>query len=283
MKHLFAYIKIIRFYNAFLAGIAVLLGYWLSRSNLPLISLFFLFIAAFVSTGFGNVINDIRDIVSDKISHPDRPLPKGEISVFTAWAYALLLVIVGISCSFYISNQHGIATLIPVIILTAYAFFLKGTPLIGNAVVASLVAYAILYGAINAPEFKTLIIPAILAFLLNFSREIIKDIQDEEGDRYAAVSTSAQLSPDLLRVIIYICTILYLGLIFIPFFRGDFGIAYAIICLFLTLPVHLVRLRIIISSNWKMRLSRISLLFKIEMIAGLLALLGNKLYTMVAC
>jgi 4-hydroxybenzoate polyprenyltransferase len=89
------------------------------------------------------------------------------------------------------------------IVLTFYSLFLKGIPLIGNIVVASLVAYSILFGAINADGFKTLIIPALLAFLLNLSREIIKDIQDEKGDRATQVFTSAKLPSLLLKTLIY--------------------------------------------------------------------------------
>ena len=277
MKQLLIFFKIIRIQNTLIAGTAVILGYWLSRSDLSLTSLLLLFTSAVVSTGFGNIINDIRDIRSDEISHPDRPLPRREITVGTAWIYCAILIITGIVCSFNISKTHGFATLLPLIILAIYSYFLKGTPLVGNLVVATLVAYSILYGALDASGFTTLIIPAILAFLLNFSREIIKDIQDEAGDRAAAVVTSASLSTVLLRNLIYLCTTIYLCLLFLPYVRGDFGKTYIVLCITLIVPLHLYRTHLILSSNWKKLLSLISIHFKIEMICGLLALAVDRL------
>lgn len=281
MKLLLSLLKIVRINNALIAGCAVLLGYWLSRSDLPSISLLLLFCTALVSTGFGNVINDIRDIVSDEISHPNRPLPRGDISLPCAWIYCMFLAIASIVFSFSISFTHGVATLLPLIILTLYSFFLKGIPLIGNIVVASLVAYSILFGAINADGFGTLIIPAILAFLLNLSREIIKDIQDEDGDRAIQVFTSAKLPLSLLKTLIYSSSLLYICLLFLPALRGDFGIVYIIVCSILIFPIHLFRLFQIRSSTWKIRLSRISFLYKIEMICGLLSLAADKLFIFV--
>jgi geranylgeranylglycerol-phosphate geranylgeranyltransferase len=240
-----------------------------------------LFCTALVSTGFGNVINDIRDVISDKISHPNRPLPRGEISLPGAWLYSVFLAIAGIVFSFSISFTHGIATLIPLIILTLYSFYLKGTPLLGNIVVASLVAYSILFGAINANGFNALIIPAILAFLLNFSREIIKDIQDEKGDQAIQVFTSAKLSSVLLKTLIYLCSLLYFCLLFLPAVRGDFGIIYILVCSILIIPIHLYRLFQIQSTTWKNRLSRISFLYKIEMICGLLSLAADRLFLLI--
>lgn len=277
MKQLLIFLKIIRIQNTLIAGTAVLLGYWLSRSELSLVSLLLLFISAVASTGFGNVINDIRDIESDKISHPGRPLPQGELTISTAWTYCVILTIAGIVCSFSISKTHGFATLFPLVILVIYSYFLKGTPLAGNLVVATLVAYSVLYGALGATGFTTLIIPAILAFLLNFSREIIKDVQDEAGDRAASVTTSASLPAVLLRTLIYMCTAVYLGLLFLPYLRGDFGKTYMILCVALIIPLHSYRTFLILSNNWKARLSRISFLFKIEMICGLLALAADRL------
>lgn len=277
MKQLLIFLKIIRIQNALIAGTAVLLGYWLSRSEKSLVSLLLLFISAFAATGFGNVINDIRDIKSDRISHPDRPLPQGELTISAAWTYCVILIITGLVCSFSISKTHGFATFFPLVILTVYSYFLKGTPLVGNLVVAILVAYSILYGALGAIGFTTLIIPATLAFLLNFSREITKDVQDETGDRAALVITSASLPAVLLRSLIFMCTAIYLGLLFLPYLRDDFGKTYMILCAALIIPLHTYRTFLILSGNWKNQLSRISFLFKIEMLCGLLALAVDRL------
>ena len=272
-----ALVKILRPRNAVMAGGAVVLGYWLTGSEYSVQRVVFLVMAAIASTGFGNVLNDILDISTDRISHPDRPLPRGDISVAQASIYTVLLVITALSLSFSISPAHGIATLVPLVILLLYAFFLKGTQLAGNMVVASLVAYALLYGGINRPAFHILLMPAFLAFLLNLPREIIKDIQDETGDRIAGYTTTASLPRSLLKGIIYSCSGIYLVLLFMPFILAQFGFIYGLISLSVVLPIHIKRATLF-RSGMETMLSRISALYKVEMVAGLAALAADKLF-----
>ena len=271
-----AYLKIIRLPNAIMAGIAVLLGFWLSESAISTMSLAFLVFAAVSSTGFGNVINDIKDIETDRISHPGRPLPMGEIPIISAVIYACLLAVIALFSSFTVSTTHGLATLIPLILLFFYANVLKGTPLAGNLVVASLVAYAILYGAIDAHHFQRLIIPAFFAFLLNLSREIIKDLQDERGDSTAGIITTASLPRPFLKGLIYLLSAIYLVLLPLPVFLKHFGYVYGLICFIVILPLHFYRLYLIRTIN-DSRYKTISMLFKVEMLAGLIALAADKL------
>lgn len=278
MFKLFPYINIIRLPNAVMAGAAVLLGFWLSDSPFPASSLIFLIIAAVCSTGFGNVINDIKDIETDRISHPQRPLPKKEISIRAATIFSIFLAISAISSSFSVTVVHGTATLFPLFLLTIYTLFLKGTPLAGNLTVASLVAYPVIYGSLGSPNFKNLIIPASLAFLLNFSREIIKDLQDEKGDIATGYSTSAILPKKLLKSLLLISSFLYLILLYLPFKFHHFGIIYVVICTFVILPLHGYRSKFVIGSNWLSNAGKISVLYKFEMLAGLLALAVDQLF-----
>jgi geranylgeranylglycerol-phosphate geranylgeranyltransferase len=161
-----------------MAGLTTFLGFWLSDSSLPISSVMLLIIATICSIGFGNTINDIYDIDSDRINIPIVPYLRANISIRSAWIFSLLLLVSALASSFSVSSLHGFATVLPLLLLTIYAFFLKATPIAGNFLVAALVAYTILYGALGAVGFPRLIFPASLAFLLNFSREIIKDLQD---------------------------------------------------------------------------------------------------------
>lgn len=273
---LIPYLKIIRYSNALMAAVTVFLGYWLSDSTLPVNSLLLLAFATICSTGFGNVINDIIDIDSDRISHPHRPLPTGDISVNSAKLYSVFLVTLALTCSFSVSFLYGMATLLPLIFLTFYAFFLKATPIAGNLIVAGLVAYTILYGAIGTSGFNRLILPAALAFLLNFSREIVKDLQDLEGDRSSGIITSAILPQPVLKTIILISSLSYLVILASTIIMKQFGIYYAIISLGIALPIHACRTTLILQNGWENRLKNISSLFKFEMLSGLVALAADK-------
>lgn len=266
------YLKLLRINNALIAAITVALGFWLSQSPYSAWMLVLLMIATIAATGFGNVINDILDIESDRISHPQRPLPKGDLSIHNAKIFSVVLILISLACGFVVSITHGIATLIPLILLILYARYLKGTPLAGNIVVALLVAYSILYGALNAPGFFLVIYPALFAFLLNISREMIKDIQDEAGDKAAGVMTSAALPHTLLRGMIYCISIVYLLFILLPYYNKSFGMPYLLISLTIIIPIHSYRSFLIMSIKWKSKLSTISTLFKIEMVSGLAAI-----------
>jgi len=266
------YLKILRIQNAAMATCAVFLGAWIAESPLPWYTTAFLSLAALLSTGFGNVVNDIFDIETDRISHPDRPLPQGSITPFAAGVYALFLALFALVAAFSVGLPFGFATFLPLVLLFLYAVRLKGTPLAGNAIVSLLVAYALLFGALQAPHINRLFIPALCAMLLNFSREIVKDIEDEKGDREAGIMTTATLSRTTIARLLYLCSAVYLLLLFVPVLTGVCGIVYSCIVGTFALPLHFFRLSLIARGLWLQKASLMSSLTKYEMLAGLCAL-----------
>ena len=277
MASLIPYFKIARPHNALLTGITVALGFWLGRSTLPLPALVLLIVAAVAATAFGNVINDIHDVATDRISHPSRPLPRNELSVNSAWICSIYLMTVAIGSAAFVSLTYLAATLLPILILACYTRFLKGTPFAGNIVVSLLVGYAILYGGLLSPAFPRLIIPALLAFLLNLVREIIKAVQDTPGDRAAGIITTAALPSSVIKSVIYAANVVYLILLFLPWMLHQFGPLYACIAAAGVLPLHVFLLLLFRKSNWRSRLSICSLLIKCEMAIGLVALTADQL------
>jgi geranylgeranylglycerol-phosphate geranylgeranyltransferase len=281
LKYIVPYIKILRLQNVLMAAVAVCLGYWLSRSGFSVISLLLLVVASIAATGYGNVINDIKDCATDRISHPDRPLPRGDISVSSASFYATLLVAIALTSAFIASSTHGLATFVPLAILTLYSFYLKRTPLIGNITVALLVAYALLFGGLMAPGFNRLLIPAFLAFLLNIAREIVKDIQDRPGDIAAGIITSAALPRKLLKKILYGISTFYFCILFTPTLLHYFGLVYAITCATLVVPLHILWLMRLRGAHKPDAFGPVSKYIKLEMLAGLVAITVDELYMMV--
>ena len=271
MKTIVPYIHVIRPGNALMAGCAVLLGFWLSNAH-GISDLLLLTIAAVSATGFGNIINDIKDLPSDRISHPDRPLVTGNLKLKNAWIYLIALGLLSLAVSSGVSRYHLLATLLPLLFLILYARWLKGTPLIGNVLVALLVAYPLLFGGLTAVAFNRLLIPAALAFLLNLSREIVKDVQDEQGDTHAGLSTSASVPVPLLKGIVFTTGVIYLILLFLPYLFHQFGFAYLLICSGAVLPIHCLWNGQFFSKTWRSDLKSISGLIKLEMIFGLIAL-----------
>ena len=269
-------IKITRPINAAMASIGVVLGFWFSGANFPLINLILLIITAICALGYGNIINDIKDAEGDKINHPERPIPKGEISKTQALTFAILLAVISLVTSNTVSILHGVATLIPLLILTLYTLFLKGVPLLGNIVISMLVAYTLVFGGIGSPMVSVVVVPALLAFLLNLCREIVKDMQDKAGDLKVGVHTTAVLPDNILKAVLAIPVLLFIPLIFLPYILGHFRLIYMSICAIVLLPLHISWFYYLLGKDHTIKLGGISTAIKIEMVGGLAALALDK-------
>ncbi len=283
MSIVIAYLKIIRPVNAVLAATGVSLGFWLTGNNAPVTGLVLLVIATICALGFGNVINDIKDAEGDRINHPGRPLPNGEISPLAALIFASLLATVSLITSINVSLYHCFATLVPLVLLILYTLFFKGVPLLGNIIISLLVAYTIVFGGLSSPDVTIILAPAFLAFLLNLSREIVKDMEDKEGDLKAGVHTTATLSDRSLKTVLFIPGLLYMPLIYIPYFLGHFHWIYLVICIAVLLPLHIFWFLLLVKKNNKKRLGQISTAIKIEMLGGLAALAIDKIFFNTFC
>ncbi|EQD80184.1 (S)-2,3-di-O-geranylgeranylglyceryl phosphate synthase [mine drainage metagenome] len=68
------------------------------------------------------------------------------------------------------------------LLLFSYEYALKRSGLPGNIVVSALVGLIFIFGGIAVDHFSRMIILFFLAFFSNISRELIKDVEDMEGD-----------------------------------------------------------------------------------------------------
>lgn len=136
-------------------------------------------------TAAGNVLNDLLDLEVDRINHPDRPLVTGAVSVEVARGLVVALFVVGL---FVVLPLVAVAPLVgaifaaAVLSVLAYEFLLKARGFVGNLVVAFLTAMVFLYGGAAAGNAAILLPFAGMAFLATLSREVIKDMEDVQGD-----------------------------------------------------------------------------------------------------
>ncbi len=70
-----------------------------------------------------------------------------------------------------------------VVLLYYYSARLKRTIIAGNVVVGFMTGMAFIYGGTTVGHVERALIPAIFAFLINFARELVKDVEDIEGDK----------------------------------------------------------------------------------------------------
>lgn len=276
-KKIRAFIEIMRPGNGIMAIVGVILGSWLSDSSHSILQMLLLALAAFMALSFGNVINDIKDLEGDKINHPHRPLPQGMIQVKTAYFFSVFLFNLSLLSALLVSQIHFIVTLIPLIMLILYTLYFKAVPLFGNLLVSLLVAYTLVFGALKSNSFEAILLPSVLAFILNMEREIIKDFQDREGDLKTGIKTTATLSSLFTTIIFFGLSFSYLLILPLPAFTEFYSKTYLIIAMLIVLPLHLFISSALLGFYKKLLPKKISKLIKLEMLLGLSALTIDKI------
>jgi geranylgeranylglycerol-phosphate geranylgeranyltransferase len=184
---MFALIGMLRPFNCLMACIGVFIG-WLVTSGFAIFSpmLFLAAVIAFLITGAGNVINDYIDVESDRVNRPKRPIPSGKVSKDVAFAFAVALFMAGIVLSLFISLPVFMLAVINSVLLVLYSMTLQDKLMLGNMTVGYLAGSVFLFGGLAANNPGRILSPVtlfLLAMLSTISREIVKDLEDVEGDK----------------------------------------------------------------------------------------------------
>ena len=210
MKLLAAFLKLIRWPNLVFIVITQLLFYYcvyipLPLSHSPGIILFYLLIAASVLiAAAGYIINDYFDVQIDAINKPDKVIVDKIIKRRWAIVWHWLLSGAGVVISIYISWCTNVwiialANFLCTVLLWVYSTTFKKKLLTGNVIIALLTAWVIIVvyffaGTYADPGintisfdykklFKLTMLYAGFAFIVSLIREVIKDLEDMEGDR----------------------------------------------------------------------------------------------------
>ncbi len=145
--------------------------------------------AMWAVTTFGYVTNDLHDIPVDRVNKPDRPLPAGRVRVEAARLAAIALAAVAIVLASRIDALAVGAAVLVLGALLLYNWALKGAVLLGNVLIAVLSGLALGVGSYAAGQRNLPWLPALLVCLFILAREILKTIEDVEGDRRAGLRT----------------------------------------------------------------------------------------------
>lgn len=279
MSKLKTFIEITRPINTMFTFVVVLVSIIICSEEFVIsLNVILASISAALVAASGNIINDYFDYEIDKFNRPNRPIPSGGISKKVALGYYLFLSTLAIFISAIISFSALLIVILTLVILFFYSKYFKSLPLIGNVTVSLCTALAFIYGGVIAKNIEVSFIPAIFAFLINLIREILKDIEDLEGDKKNNLRTfpikyGIEKTSSLLFII---STILVLAT-FYPYFTELYKIEYFIIVLFLVnLPIIFL-IKEIITKKFLSKISLHSSMLKIVMIFGLLSIyLGVK-------
>lgn len=163
----------------------------------------------------GNIINDYFDVKADRINKPEKLIITKHIkrrwAIVSHWSFNGIAFLIGIYLSIkYSSLSFVFIHLISINLLWFYSMYFKRKVLIGNIMIAFLTALvpilALLFMIYSPNESNQLADPTafgwimdydfaliqfitFFAFVQNLAREILKDIQDIEGDKLIYVKS----------------------------------------------------------------------------------------------
>jgi len=208
------FLKLIRYQNLIMLAVMQLVFHYgfLKMQDMPLALNDWQYLILVLSTvciaAGGYLINNVFDKATDEINKPDDVVVDKGISEAMAYNIYIALNVIGVGAGFYLANiigKPGFALLFIVISGTLYLYAngLKQSLLIGNVIVALLLSLSIIIVGIFdllpmiTPEnqagmgllFEILLDYAVFAFIINFIREIVKDLEDVKGDYNQGMNT----------------------------------------------------------------------------------------------
>lgn len=184
-------LELLRPVNAVAAGVLTVVGAFVAGGvgDAPVAAVV-AGVATVLATGAGNAINDYFDRAVDQVNDPDRPIPRGAVSPRLALVVSGVLFVVAVGLVIVLPVLAIAIAVVNLGALIAYTELFKGLPGVGNAVVAYLGGSTFLFGAAAVDAVAvTPVVLGGLAALATFGREVIKDVEDVDGDRSEGLET----------------------------------------------------------------------------------------------
>ena len=236
-------------------------------------------LATFFVCASGNIVNDIVDVTIDRINRPERILVQKKITITSAYIFSILLNLIALGLALFVNLEVFLTALLAIGFLYLYNYKAKQLPLIGNIIIALLAGMVFITGGLAINRTLTFTLPgpligAVFAFLFHLVREIVKDAEDIDGDLQAGIKTI----PILFGVRFAVATAMLFFLIltlftYIPILNGWFSDTYKILTVYVVDLPLLVFLIFLWGNPTKKMLLAASLLLKLGMGIGILALI----------
>lgn len=304
-----AFLRLIRVVNLIILALSLYLFYYfiiqVNHTNILQTHLvlftpfdFALFVLSVVLVAAaGNIINDYCDFELDRRYKPERPLPSGAFTMDQAMYLHAVFAFAGIGLGFYLAYSYsnikvGYFYVLAVILLYLYSAYIKKIPLAGNVLVSALAGFVfvlLLLFEINflnlihfdfAPRMLHVLQSSVLfyggfAFLTNLARELVKDLEDIEGDASLNYHTlpvafgenAGRIAATLVISILIFALAYYMNGFYVSYARKEF---YYLL-LAVQLPL-LVAVYLLFKSSAQKDYARISLLLKLIMLSGILSI-----------
>lgn len=247
----------------------------------------------------GYIINNIFDKETDTINNKN-VIVGNDISEATAYNLYIALNVIGVGGGFYLSNvieKPGFALLFIIVsgTLYLYASSFKQSLLIGNIIVALLTAVSViivglfdLYPMITADTqvhlgilFKIILDYAMFAFLINFIREIVKDLEDVKGDYNLGMNTlpialGFARTSKIVLIATGLITIYLFYYIYNYYFSNDLYISTLYSLLFIIAPLLFFCVKLVSAKN-SADFKTLSIILKMVLLFGIISIFVNTL------
>ena len=242
----------------------------------------------------GNIINDMYDVETDLVNKPEKVIVGKSISKKNAHYLFLGFNIVGVALGFYLSHLVGRQQLFTIFVIISallyvYASYLKQTLLIGNIVISLLVASSLLIvglfellpvindtnRSVQLTFFRIIFDYAVFAFIINLIREMVKDLEDIDGDHKAKMNTlPIVLGRERVTKIIFflslipVAAVVYYMVTYL--YKQPVAIGYFLV--FIIAPLIYVSIKLF-NAETKNQFQHISSILKLVMLFGMLSML----------
>ncbi|HEY0677763.1 MAG TPA: geranylgeranylglycerol-phosphate geranylgeranyltransferase [Chitinophagaceae bacterium] len=314
MKLLLAFFRLIRSLNLFFIVLTQVLFYYcifpfafssggdvISRRLTPEY-FWILSLASVLIAAAGYIINDYFDLNIDRVNKPGKLVVDRVIKRRWAILWHWVFSFAGVALSFYISWKLndwfiGIANTGCVLLLMLYSTSFKKRLLIGNVVISILTAWVIMvlfaaewqiYTLIDVSHqeamarlFKAAVVYAGFAFIISLVREVIKDIEDMEGDaRYNCTTMPIVWGVNVAKMfvavwlVVLIVSILILQ-VYVLQFNWWWSVVYSVVFIVAPLVWLLPKLY---RASLKTEFHSLSNAVKFIMLTGIISMIFFKLY-----
>lgn len=276
--------EILRPINDLMGSLTVIIGILNTRAGIdPFILILNIFLGVltyFFIAGSGMVINDYYDVEIDKINRPERPIPRGSITLKQAMILWVATSLIGITIAIFHSILFNIGYLNIIIAIFfvfigwLYAAWGKKSGFPGNILVGISFSIGLIYGAIlngfGVPNYIYYFF--LTCFFLLLSREVIKGCEDIEGDKKEGVKTLA-IQVGVKKSKYFSLSFAALAIIFfiLPIFTNIINLLLFSISMIFGIVVVIYAIILMLRSNLEKKdYSRVSLMLKTGAFLGLI-------------
>jgi 4-hydroxybenzoate polyprenyltransferase len=200
-----AFLKLIRWSNLLMMVLTLIGAFYANLCQVPNPSklvFFGILIVSIVSVAAGGyAINDYFDLRSDRKNKPEKIVVGKHIkkrwAIIIHWSFSLLALSLSAYLSYCLHSWLYITVhLLAILLLWYYSTIVKRVLVLPNVIISFLIATLpllvihVMHDLFLPITHKTLLMfMALFMFILNMAREIVKDVQDVEGDALRAIKT----------------------------------------------------------------------------------------------